>query len=197
MQAKQEGADGRIGYKLVAPSLQGKDGFMYCLGETYHHSEEVIMCESGFHYSDSPLFCYLFFPREFRTPMRFLLVEDRGPRRKHWTTGYKSVTSTLFIKKELTGREWLDECLRFGDSCPRTRVRRLGMGVCHFLLPDRTDFCLDSQGRLDGFFSSPALPCYELWDHGKLLSSWWHWSMPFSDLLPTTSSPPPDKLKWE
>lgn len=85
-----------IGYKGFDKNFRCR-GYQYEVGKTYHYNGELIICESGFHFCDTPLAVFEFYKP---TESRFALVETSDnivSNNKH-----KFCTDELKIIKELS-----------------------------------------------------------------------------------------------
>ena len=86
-----------IGYKGLDKDFKCR-GFQFEVGKTYQHDGKIKMCESGFHFCDTPLAVFEFYaPNE----SRFALVEAQGDILQD-KDDHKFCTSTLKILKELS-----------------------------------------------------------------------------------------------
>ena len=86
-----------IGYKGFGKDFKCRD-FQFEVGETYHHDDELKVCQSGFHFCDTPLAVLEFYPP---TGSRFALVEANGEILQERDTR-KFCTNNLTIVKELS-----------------------------------------------------------------------------------------------
>ena len=71
-------------------------GFQYEIGKTYRCDSEIKICESGFHFCDTPLAVFEFYP----PTSRFALVEATGQILDD--SGHKFCTNEIHIIKELS-----------------------------------------------------------------------------------------------
>ena len=89
-----------IGYKGLDKDFRCR-GFQFEVGKTYQHDGKIKMCESGFHFCDTPLAVFQFYPP---SGSRFALVEAQGDILQN-EDNHKFCTSTLKVVKELSLNE--------------------------------------------------------------------------------------------
>jgi hypothetical protein len=85
------------GYKGFNKDLKCRD-FQYAVGETYEHSGEVSLCKSGFHFCESPLDVFGYYPP---SDSRFADVSGSGDIRRA-TGDSKVACKTLHVETEIT-----------------------------------------------------------------------------------------------
>ena len=85
-----------IGYKGFDKNFCCR-GYQYEVGKTYHHNGKLIICESGFHFCDTPLAVFEFYKP---TESRFALVETSDNIVSN--NNHKFCTDELKIIKELS-----------------------------------------------------------------------------------------------
>ena len=85
-----------IGYKGFDKNFCCR-GYQYEVGKTYHHNGKLVICESGFHFCDTPLAVFEFYKP---TESRFALVETSDNIVSNHN--HKFCTDELKIIKELS-----------------------------------------------------------------------------------------------
>ena len=91
-----------IGYKGFDQNFCCRD-FQYEIGKTYRCDSEIKICENGFHFCDTPLAVFEFYP----PTSRFALVEATG-QILHDDNDHKFCTNEIHIIKELSLSELID-----------------------------------------------------------------------------------------
>ena len=97
-----------IGYKGFDKDFCCR-GFQFKVGETYHFDGEIEMCKCGFHFCDTPLAVWDFYPP---VNNRFALVEATGNIISDEEVPHKFCTNTLYIIKELS----VDELIKIAEE---------------------------------------------------------------------------------
>ena len=86
-----------IGYKMMESDMTCR-GFQFKLGKEYSLKGKLVICETGFHFSENPFNCLKYY-NNINGNKRLFLVEALG---EVITEGNKSVTNKIKILEEIT-----------------------------------------------------------------------------------------------
>ncbi len=110
------------GYKAFDQDLKCK-GFQFELGKTYNHTEEVKVCQSGYHLCEYPLDVFSFYP-----PMsRFAEAEGSGKIEKH-DDDTKVACSTIHIGAEINLSAFIQAAVKFVFSRAKWTKKKSATG---------------------------------------------------------------------
>ena len=126
-----------IGYKGFDKDFKCRD-FQYEVGQTYKLDGEMELCKCGFHFCDTPLAVFEYYPP---TKSRYALVEAAGKITSD--KEHKFCTDEIKIVEELTLEEFVQEAVKLnGDSMATSRDCRsttISIGDCS--LATSTSYC--------------------------------------------------------
>lgn len=114
-----------VGYKGFDRNLQCR-GFQYEVGQTYTMEQAPGVCESGFHFCESPLDVLRYYPA---MTSRYCLVEGNG-QVDHEKEGTKLAVSEITIVKELSLYEMI-------QAAPKKKDGQDLSGIERFVINDK------------------------------------------------------------